>query len=81
MEIPEHGGVQVIGRGRGGYAFASVDADEFATLKRKIEKTPPSDMRAVQDHLSRTMEQALRDGNRARAEDYKELLRIALRPR
>jgi hypothetical protein len=48
-------------------------------LKRKIQETPSSDMRALQDHLSRTMEQALRDGDRERADDYKELLRFAFR--
>lgn len=56
-----------------------VDAEEFATLKTKIQETPPNEVRALLDHLSLTMEQALRDGDRERADDYKELLRFAFR--
>lgn len=55
-----------------------MDADEFEALKKTIEETPSHDIRAVEEHLARTMEQAQREGNRERAEDYKELLRIAM---
>lgn len=54
-----------------------MDADEFEAMKKKVEQTPPDQIGDVQEHLARTMEQAQREGNLERADNYKELLRLA----
>ncbi len=56
-----------------------MDADQYESTRKQIEECPPADLPGVIDTLEQLMNEARENGDLGRADNFKELLRVALR--